>query len=301
VTAPSYSTAIPSNALRRCARIAGILAGIYVLVAVALLCSQDRLAFIGWTMPKPWLEPPAGAAVEEFTLSMPDGNTVHAWWMPPRGWTPEKGAVLYLHGNGGNLSTCGKTMWQWTKELKTGVLGLDYPGFGRSTGTPSEENCYTAAQAAFDWLVHDRKVAAREIIVVGQSMGGAVATELATRRPCRMLLTSGAFATFPEVAQHQFPWLPVRPFIDLQFDNVSKMGRLETPVFITHGTEDHVVPYSHSKRLYNAAINTPRRFFPTPGHGHSQPKTAEFYEAVRKFLRKTEPTREASEASPIQA
>ena len=197
------------------------------------------------------------------------------------------GAVLYLHGNGENLSTCGKSLRHWRDELKMGVLGIDYPGYGNSLGTPTEESCYAAAQGALDWLAGEKKVPPQNVVVVGQSLGSAMATEIASRQRCRMLLTSGAFTSFPDIAQYRYSWLPARHLVHLQFDNLSKMRMLMTPVFITHGTDDGRVPFSHGERLFAAAAKAPKKFYPTLGHGHSQPDTTEFYDAVRQFLAET--------------
>jgi fermentation-respiration switch protein FrsA (DUF1100 family) len=268
-------------------RVLAWVAGIYVATLVVLLACEDRLAFPGWTFRKPWLGPPVNTVVEEASIATADGNAIQAWWLPPAGWTPAKGAVIYLHGNGENLSNCGKALRNWRNELQRGVLGFDYPGFGHSTGTPNEQSCYAAAQACFDWLVHEKKVRAMDIVVIGQSMGGAMATELASRQRCRMLLTSGAFTSFPEIAQHDYFWFPARYLVHLQFDNLAKMGKLETPVFICHGTDDHTVPFSYGERLYAAVTKGPKRFYAAPGHGHSQPDTDEFYGAVRQFLKET--------------
>lgn len=262
------------------------LLGLYGLTLLVLVAGEKRLAFAGWTFPKRWQGAPVGVVVEDVTLQSADRNSIHAWWLPSPEWKPEHGALLYFHGNVENLSTCGKTLARWSDELHTGVLGFDYPGFGHSTGTPDEQTCYAAAEAAFDWLVKEKQVAPQEIILVGQSIGSAIATELASRRPCRMLLTSGAFTSFPDAAQDRYFWLPARYLVSLRFDNFEKMRKLEVPVFITHGTNDRTVSFSHGERLAEAARG-PKRFYSMIGHGHSQPKTPDFYDAVRRFLAET--------------
>lgn len=102
------------------------------------------------------MEFPPGAVVEDLKIPSADGNSIHAWWLPPPVNAPTTDALIYVHGNRENLSTCAKTLLRWNSELNTGVLGFDYPGFGRSTGTPNEQSCYAAAQAAFDWLVIEK-------------------------------------------------------------------------------------------------------------------------------------------------
>src|SRR6476646_10698047 len=88
---------------------------------------EDRLAFPGawgrlpWEEPLPELRPRAG-------------DTIHAWFSAPPGWSPERGALLYSHGNGNNLSSWQETMLLYRQELGRAVLAYDYPGYGRSTG-----------------------------------------------------------------------------------------------------------------------------------------------------------------------
>jgi len=274
--------------MRRGARVVIYIAGLYVAALWVLLACEDRLAFVGWTFRKPWEEPPAGTVVEDARIAASDGNVIDAWWLPPAGWTPAKGALLYMHGNGENVSNCGKALKKWRDELQMGAFGFDYPGYGNSTGTPNEQSCYAAAQAALDWLVQDKKVAAKDVTLVGQSLGGAMAIELACRQRCRMLVTSSTFVSFPEIAQHRFFWIPAYYLVHLHFNNLAKMRELKTPMFITHGTADHAVPFSHGERLYAAIGTEPKRFYAAPGCGHSQPDTEGFYEAVRGFLKETE-------------
>jgi len=284
------NAAFPTRAAfgaRRVGRVVIYIAGVYVAALWLLLACEDRLAFPGWTFRKAWEGPPAGVVVEDATIAASDGNMIHAWWLPPAGWMPPKGALIYMHGNGENLSNCGHVLKKWRDELQVGVLGFDYPGYGHSTGTPNEESCYAAAQASFDWLTREKKVAAEDVTLVGQSLGGAMAIELACRQRCRMLVTAGAFTSFPEIAQHRFFWIPAFYLVHLRFDNLTKMKELKTPMFITHGTADHAVPFSFGERLYAAIGPEPKRFYPVSGHGHSQPNTAEFYEAVRGFLKET--------------
>ena len=276
--------------LRRLARIAIWFLAIYVAIVAVLFLGQDWLAFPECILRKPWLGTPAGATADEFAVQSSDGNSIQAWWLPPRDWKPSDGALIYSHGNGENVSTNGRTLVKWRDELHRGVIGFDYPGYGKSTGTPNEQSCYASAQAVFDWLVREKKVSPRDVIVVGQSMGGAMATELASRQQCRMLVTSGAFVSFPDVAQDQYFWLPARYMVHLRFDNIDKIATMQTPVFIAHGTVDRTVPFAHGERLYAAASKAPKRFFPMAGFGHAPPKSEEFYEAVRQFLKETQPT-----------
>lgn len=101
--------------------------GVYVAMLAFLLACEDRLAFAGWTFRKAWVGPPAGTVVEDARVATPDGNTIEAWWLPPAEWTPAQGALLYMHGNGENLSNCGHALKKWRDELKTECSALIIP------------------------------------------------------------------------------------------------------------------------------------------------------------------------------
>ena len=272
---------------RRFARVLTFALYLYVFQAFVLLAFQQRLAFSGWTFDRGWAEPPAGVMTEELDLVASDGNSIRVWWVVPDGWTPDKGAVLFAHGSGRNLSHAGGNLRRWRDALGTAVLGIDYPGYGRSSGTPSEESCYAAANAAFDWLVREKGIDAKDVVLVGESMGGAIAVELASRHDCRMLILLGAYTSFPDIAQKQFFWLPTRHMVSMQFDNLGKIATVRTPVFVAHGMADDVVPFAHGAALADAAPE-PKRFFPMADHPHMHPRRPAFYEAVRQFMTETQ-------------
>src|SRR5262245_22549517 len=140
------TTTPPSFAirLRRAAfRLLRSAAIIYLGVLVLMMLLENRLIYQGTQATQHWLSAPPGT--EDVSLTAPDGTKLHAWWRPcPDG----EGALLYCHGNGGNLSHRGSMCAQLGDTLKCGVLIVDYPGYGKSEGEPSEAGCYAAAQAA---------------------------------------------------------------------------------------------------------------------------------------------------------
>jgi fermentation-respiration switch protein FrsA (DUF1100 family) len=233
-----------------------------------------------------WWPPPAGLAVRDVELTSADGTRLHAWWAEPEGWRPERGAVLYCHGNGGNLSGRGDSVRDWRDALGLAVLIFDYPGYGKSAGRPTEAGCYAAAEAAHAWLVGEQKVRPEDVVLHGGSLGGAIAAELAARRPFRMLVLVKTFTSFADMAQKTFPWLPLRWVVCARLDTLGKIGTLRGPVFVAHGTADRVVPFAQGERLF-AAAREPKRFLRLEGQGHNEPPPAEFYEAVQAFLAET--------------
>jgi fermentation-respiration switch protein FrsA (DUF1100 family) len=280
------SEATPPSRLswvRRPVRLLAVGGGAYVGILVLLLTQENHLLYRGDTAQESWEPMPAGVAVEEVTLTSADGTPIHCWWSAPAGWTPERGAMLYSHGNGGNLSHRGRQLARWQRKLGVGVLLYDYPGYGKSGGRPSEAGCYAAADAAYDWLIKTQHVPGERIILYGGSLGGAVAIDLATRHPHRVLITAAAFSSFPDMAQVKFPWLPGRYLVRNRYDNVGKIATLHRPVLIAHGTADELVPFRQGEELF-AAANEPKQFFRIEGGPHDESPGPAFEEAVRRFL-----------------
>lgn len=264
-----------------------VLAGyIYIGALLVLLAAEDRLLFQGPTIARQWYPPADYLRVSEQTFRTADGDEIHAWFSAPEGWQPQRGAILISHGNGNNLSSMSELALRWRETLGRAVLLYDYPGYGKSSGHPSEAGCYAAGEAALQWLLEDQRVPVRDVILVGESMGGAIAVELATRHPVRLLVTHGAFTSFPNMAQTRVPWYPARYLVHNQMNNEAKIARAQCPVFIAHGTADRTVPYREGERLF-AAAREPKQFLRLEGQGHDPPNTADFYETVKQFLAKT--------------
>jgi fermentation-respiration switch protein FrsA (DUF1100 family) len=230
-----------------------------------------------------WQPPPPSLAVEDLTLTGADKTPVHAWWSAPDDWQPARGALLYCHGNAGNLSHRGEGIKRWHDQLGVGVLIFDYPGYGRSGGVPTEAGCYAAADAGYDWLTDSRGLRPEAVMLYGGSLGGAVAIDVAARRQHRALVLVSPFSSMADMARRQFPWLPTRWLVRDQWDNLAKIRLCRRPVFIGHGTADRVVPFAQGERLF-AAANEPKQFFAMPGYDHMHTPGPDFYHALRRFL-----------------
>jgi fermentation-respiration switch protein FrsA (DUF1100 family) len=250
---------------------------------------ERRLIFRPASQAQAWTEAPPELHARDVWLSLPGGVLAHAWWCEPEGWQPATGAVLYCHGNAGNLSQRAESVRRWITLLGQAALIFDYPGYGRSTGKPSEPGCYAAGEAGLDWIARERGVSAERIILFGGSLGGGIAIELATRRPYRVLVVVSAFTSVPDMARKQYPWLPVGRFIRNRFDNLAKMPRCPGRVFIAHGTADRYVPFSMGEKLF-AAAREPKRFFPMTGYEHHHSPGPDFYAEMQRFLDTVSPT-----------
>jgi fermentation-respiration switch protein FrsA (DUF1100 family) len=266
---------------RRWRRVFLLTALVYLAVCAGLLCLEDRMLYHPRSAREDWEPPAPGLPAEDVWLRSADGTRIHAWWCPYPG---AREAILYCHGNAGNLSHRHQLLPLW-ETLGKSILIFDYPGFGRSEGIPSEAGCCAAGDAAYDWLA--QRVAPERIVLLGRSLGGGIATDLAARRPHRALVLLKTFASVPDVAQDKFFFLPARWLVRNRFDNLEKIARCPRPVFIAHGTDDHLIPFAQAGRLF-AAATAPKRFFPMPGVGHHGGFTPELFASLATFLNELE-------------
>jgi uncharacterized protein len=256
----------------------------YIVIAVSMMLLENYLVYFPTKATSYWDEAPE-LPKRDLNLFTTDGTKIHAWWCPREG---AQGALLYCHGNGGNLSMRAAWFRDLQQALNVSVLAIDYPGYGKSNGRPSEQGCYASAEAALDWLTNEAHIPAEQIILFGESLGGGVVTEVATRRKCRALVLYCSFLSVPEVGQHHYRFLPVRRLMRNRFDNVSKTPTLSVPVFIAHGDADGMIPPSHAKRLFEIA-NEPKAIYFEPGAGHVMDPSPAFLSALRDFLERQAP------------
>ena len=215
-----------------------------------------------------------GLAFEDVWLSVPAASggdaseKVHGWWMPAAAGSSAP-AVLYLHGSRWNIGNQLFRIARW-HSMGYSVLAIDYRGFGRSDGDlPSEQQAYADAQAGWHWLV-ERQPDARKRFIFGHSLGGAIAIELATRRPeAAGLVVESTFTSIPDMVQYlPYGWLPLQPLVTQRFDSLSKIASIRLPVLFIHGGADRYVPPSMSERLH-ALAPEPKRLVIVPEGGHS--------------------------------
>lgn len=252
----------------------------YLGIVLVFWFLERRLVFHPTTMAESW-SAPVDPKTKDVDFLSADGTKIHAWWLP--GADPAAGAVLLACGNGGNLSYRGQLAADLHRALGTGVLVFDYPGYGKNEGKPTEESCYAAGEAAYHWLTDDAKIPANRIILTGESLGGGTAVELATRHDHRALVLMYTFTSLPAAAKSHYPWLPTYTMMSTRFDNLSKIGRCNRPVFIAHGTADGIVPFSHAETLF-AAANSPKEFFWVDGAGHDSGVATAMCVPLAKFL-----------------
>lgn len=195
-----------------------------------------------------------------------NGDKLHAWWLPNE--DPKAPAVLYLHGARWNLTGSVTRIDRWRK-LGYSVLAVDYRGFGRSAAiSPTEELAYEDAEAAWQYL--GTLAPGRHRLVVGHSLGGAIAAELARRRTdVDGVVLEATFTSIKDmIASTGWSYLPVDLILTQRFDTLSKIPKIQAPLLITHGTNDAIVPFEMGEKLFAAATAPKKRFIRVEGGSH---------------------------------
>jgi len=209
-----------------------------------------------------------GLAYRDVALTNRQGTSLHGWFVPRAG---ARFTLLFFHGNGGNVSHRLFSL-RLFHDLGLAVLLIDYSGYGRSGGTPSEAALLADARAAWDWAAAQGS-AAGDVILFGRSLGGAVAAGLAGElaagdvRPGGVILES-TFNSAADMGARRYPWLPVRRLIRDRFDSAAALGEVRVPALFAHSPEDEVVPFELGRILYEG-YRGPKSFLPLRG-GHNR-------------------------------
>lgn len=231
-----------------------------------------------------------GLAFESVEIRTDDGETLHGWWVPaPGGEKAAHGTLLFFHGNAGNISHRLDYL-QMFNRLGYSILALDYRGYGRSSGSPSEEGTYRDALAAWRWLAQTRGAKPQDIVIAGESLGGAVASWLAARHAPRALLLLSTFTSVPDLASKIYPLLPVRLIARFGYDSLANLRQIRAPVLVAHSRDDEIVPFAHGQALF-AAAGEPKQFLELRG-GHNEGFVfahEEWVRAVAAFLKRHAP------------
>ena len=210
-------------------------------------------------------------------LSDGEGGEIAAIWLPSDG---SDTAVLYFHGNGEDLGHIRPTLEELRRETGCSVFAVDYPGYGLSSGSPSEDGCYHAANMALAKLSSDYGYRADSVVVFGRSLGTGVAVDLAARKRVKgLVLVAPYTSTFRVVTKVKV--LPMD-----RFDNLAKIERITCPLFVAHGDADEVIPWSQGRQLFESAENSKdKKFLTLQGLHHNDDipmtQTAAYWDGVR--------------------
>jgi fermentation-respiration switch protein FrsA (DUF1100 family) len=236
----------------------------YGAVLLLVFVFQSRLVFYPGIGREVSFSPQTyGLRYESVEIHTADGETLQAWWVPAEN---ARGTVLFFHGNAGNISHRLDYLAMFHR-LRHSTLIVDYRGYGRSTGSPSEAGTYRDAEAAWEYLRHARLAGPQDVVIVGESLGAAVASWLAVKAGPRAIVLLSTFTSVNDLGAQVYWFLPVRLISRFGYDNLANLKQIRAPVFIAHSREDDVIPYSHARALFGAA-SEPKQFLELKG-GHN--------------------------------
>jgi uncharacterized protein len=263
----------------------GVMAAIgYAVLAAVLFLFQPRFVYypdVGRNIigtPKDH-----GLDYESVRIDTEDGEKLHGWFVPSKDATA---TVLFFHGNAGNISTrLGYLLMFYRLGYNTFII--DYRGYGESSGTPSEQGTYRDAQAAWRYLTEQRNIPSNRIVLLGESLGGAVATWLAVREKPALLVLASAFTSVADMAEAIYPFLPTHLLTRFDYNTGEYLRGVTCPVFVAHSPQDEIVPFEQGEALY-ASASEPKQFLELQG-GHNNGfiyMREEWVRALGDFMRR---------------
>ena len=229
---------------------------------------------------------PAELAPRDVEFAAADGTRLHGWYVDH----PNPSAVvLYCHGNGEHVAHLAERLQELRDQTHLAVFAWDYRGYGKSQGKPHEENVVADVRAAQLCAAREAGVRPEQIVLLGRSLGGGAAVQLAARYPVRGLVLERTFAELVEVAAHHFPWLPVRWIMKNEFRSIDHIGQYDGPLLQVHGMADEIVPFQEGKRLFDACPSRDKRFVAIKDGTHNEPLSAQYERALEEFLANLQP------------
>lgn len=260
--------------------------GIYLAILALMYVFQRNLMYQpGTTMPAPSDTLIPSAKIE--TLTSEGGHELVSWFLPPKPGMP---VIIYFQGNAGTIANRDYKVAPW-HQLGYGVWMTGYRGYGGNPGAPSESGLYADARAAIS-VLNERGIGPDNIIIYGESLGTGVATQMAvelaaSQSPVRGLVLEAPFTAMGDAAQDHYPFLPARWLVKDEYDSLSKIAQIKTPLLIVHGDKDKVVKQDHGRRLF-AAASRPKTALWIKGAAHNDlyefgagNQIAKFFESLR--------------------
>lgn len=245
-----------------------------------MLLFENKIVFPATKHPGGDWDAAARFGLADVWFESEDGTRLHGWLAEndtPRGY------LLFCHGNGGNITGRGDVIAYLRDRFGLTAFVFDYRGYGRSDGSPNEAGVLADGRAARDWLAEHGGVPASELLLLGRSLGGAVAVDLAVASGAKGLILESTFTTLPDVGASAFPWFPVRWLMKNRFDSLDKIADYRGPILASHCPEDEVIPFKLGKRLFDAAVGE-KRFVTIEGRGHNDPQPESYYRELGSFL-----------------
>jgi len=262
-------------------RIVRLLLVCYLVLVLILMFFEESFIFFPTRHPDGnWR--PVGLDFRDAEFQAADGTRLHGWYVPHEN---PRAVVLFCHGNAGNLSHRAPMLQTLHDQVGVSVLIFDYRGYGRSEGKPDESGVLADGRAARAWLAKEAGIPETEIVLMGRSLGGAVAVDLAAADGARALVLESTFSSMPDVAAHHYPWFPVRYLMRTRLDSAAKIAGYRGPLLQSHGAADTIVPIEFGRRLFAAAeASRPKEFVVFGGLDHNDPQPPAYYDKLIAFL-----------------
>jgi uncharacterized protein len=223
----------------------------------------------------------SGLPYEDVTFRTEDGLTLAGWYVPAQN---APGTIIFFHGNGGNIGHYASQV-RIMHDIGWNVLLFDYRGYGASEGLPTEEGTYLDAAAAREYILSRHDQPPGEPVLLGRSMGGAVASWLAEKHRPRGLILESSFTSVPDMAAALFHTRLAGALSQYQYDTLERMGSIHCPVLVIHSPDDRLIPYEQGQRLFEAA-GEPKQFLEIQGgHNDGFAKSGDVYKnGLAEFL-----------------
>ncbi|MCB4790503.1 MAG: alpha/beta fold hydrolase [Elusimicrobia bacterium] len=258
-----------------------IIAGTYLVITMAFFVIQEHLVFFP---SRELVSTPNYIKLdfEKIEFKTSDGETINAWFIPKQG---SARVILMCHGNAGNISHRLDRIQNFN-HMGLNVLVFDYRGYGKSSGKPGEEGTYRDALASWEYLINEKHFQPQDIIIYGESLGGAVAAWLAQDRPAAALILESAFTSIDELGQELYPLLPVKLLARIHYPTRKYLEQVRCPLLVIHSTEDDIVPFSHGQNIFITG-NEPKTFLEIHGsHNEGFMVSAGLYEqGIESFVK----------------
>lgn len=193
---------------------------------------------------------------QEIWATTDDGVKINGWFVPP---PKDRPIILYFHGNRGNITLLSHLLDDF-KSLDFGVLVVDYRGYGKSTGSPSEQGLYLDGMASLKFLSNNG-YNSNQIIIHGRSLGGGVATYLAEKNNFLGMILESTYTSIEDSARERVGKVVANFLMRQMFPNLERLKKINTPLFVIHGKNDQVVHYSHGLSLFEASPSTQKKMW----------------------------------------
>lgn len=204
-----------------------------------------------------------GLPFEDIFFNTIDNNKINGWFIPHR---EAEYTILFFHGNAGNISHRMEKIYV-LYTLHYNQFIFDYRGYGKSQGFPTEQGLFKDARAAYAYLTKKRGIPEDKIILYGESIGGAVAIDLAVAHKVHALITEETFSSLKDMARIYYPVIPGL-LVSNSYDSLAKIQKITAPKLIIHSTDDDIVPYALGEKLFKNAA-TPKKLLILRGSHNS--------------------------------